>query len=95
MKERLKDLDYTDICLLAQRFCDMKEKLKKLKEEAESAALYININKTEGMRVNTANTQKFRIENTEIEIVGSFVYLGSVVSENGGTEEDVASRINL
>ena len=45
------------------------------------------------MRVNTANTQKFRIENTEIEIVGSFVYLGSVVSENGGTEEDVASRI--
>jgi hypothetical protein len=25
--------------------------------------------------------------------IGSFVYLGSVVSENGGTEEDVASRI--
>jgi len=25
--------------------------------------------------------------------VGSFVYLGSVVSVNGGTEEDVASRI--
>ena len=29
----------------------------------------------------------------EIEEVGSFVYLGSVVSESGGTEEDVASRI--
>ena len=25
--------------------------------------------------------------------VGSFVYLGSVVSENGGTEENVTSRI--
>ena len=25
--------------------------------------------------------------------IGSFVYLGSVVSVNGGTEEDVASRI--
>jgi hypothetical protein len=24
--------------------------------------------------------------------VGSFVYVGSVVSENGGTEEDLASR---
>jgi len=47
----------------------------------------------EGMRVNTSNTQKFRIENTEIEVVGSFVYLGSVVSENRGTKEDVASRI--
>jgi glycosyltransferase A (GT-A) superfamily protein (DUF2064 family) len=36
MKERLKDLDLVDdICLLAQRFCDMEEKLKILKEEAE------------------------------------------------------------
>jgi len=37
--------------------------------------------------------QKFRFEETETEDVGSFVYLGSVVSESGGTEEDVASRI--
>jgi glycosyltransferase A (GT-A) superfamily protein (DUF2064 family) len=36
MKERLEDLDCADdICLLAQRFCDMEEKLKRLKEEAE------------------------------------------------------------
>jgi hypothetical protein len=94
MKERLEDLDYADdICLLAQRFCDMGEKLRKLKEEAESAGLYININKTTGMGVNISNRQKFRVDNTEIEEVGSFVYLGSLVSENGETEEDVASRI--
>jgi len=37
--------------------------------------------------------QKFRLEETEIEEVRSFVYLGSVVAVNGGTEEDVASRI--
>jgi len=36
---------------------------------------------------------KFRVDETEIEEVGSFVYLGSVVSVKGGTEEDVASRI--
>jgi hypothetical protein len=94
MKERLEDLDYADdICLLPKRFCDMEEKLKRIKEEAESAGLYININETKGMRVNTLNTQKFRVENTEIEEIESFVYLGSVVSKNGGTEEDVASRI--
>jgi len=46
-----------------------------------------------GMRVITSNMQKFRLEETEIEEVGSFVYLGSVESESGGTEEDVASRI--
>jgi hypothetical protein len=45
------------------------------------------------MRMNTSNTQTFRTENTEIEEIESFVYLGSVVSKNGGTEEDVANRI--
>ena len=39
-------LDYADdICLLAQKFSDMDEKLERLKEEAKSAGLYININK--------------------------------------------------
>jgi hypothetical protein len=33
------------------------------------------------------------LEETEIEDVGSFLYLRSVVSVNGGTEGDVASRI--
>jgi len=93
MKERLGDLDYADdICLLAQRFCDMEEKLKRLKEEAELVGLHININKMKGMRVNTSNMQKFRLEEMEIEEVGSFVYLGNVVSESGGIEEDEASR---
>jgi len=45
------------------------------------------------MRVNISSMQKFRLEETGIEEVGSFVYLGSVVSESGGTEEDAASRI--
>ena len=74
MKERLEDLDHADdICLLAQRFSDMEEKLKRLKEEAELPGLHININKTKGMRVNTSNMQKFRLAETEIEEVGSFV----------------------
>jgi hypothetical protein len=63
MKERLEDFDYADdICLLAQRFCGMDEKLKRLKEEGELAGLHININKTKGMRVSTCNIQKFRLE---------------------------------
>jgi len=56
MKERLEDLDYADdICLLAQRFCDMEEKLKRLKEEPELVGLHININMAKGMRMNTSN----------------------------------------
>jgi hypothetical protein len=68
MKERLEDLDYVDdIYLLAHRFYDMEEKLKRLEEEAKSTGLYININTTKGLRVKTSNTQKFRLENTEIK----------------------------
>jgi len=37
--------------------------------------------------------QKFALGETEIEEVGSFVYIGSVMSERRGTEEDLASRI--
>ena len=37
----------------------MEEKLKRLKEEAELVCLYIDINKTKGMRVNTSNMQNF------------------------------------
>ena len=68
------------------------EKLKRLKQEAELAGLHININKTKGIRVNTSNMQKFRLEEMEIEEVGSFVYLESVVSESEGREEDIASK---
>jgi hypothetical protein len=69
------------------------KKSQRLKEEAESAGLHINVNKIKVMRVNTSNTQKFSLADTEIEEVESFVYLGSVVSKTGGTEEDVSSRI--
>jgi hypothetical protein len=71
----------------------MEETLRRLKEDAELVGLHININKTKGMRVNTSNMQKVRLGETEIKEVGSFVQLGSVVSESGGTEEEVASRI--
>jgi glycine/serine hydroxymethyltransferase len=71
----------------------MDGKLKRLKKETELAGLHININKTKGMRVNTSNIQKFGVDETEIEEVGSFVCVESVVSVKGGTEKEVASRI--
>ena len=51
----------------------MEEELKRLKEEAESAGLYINKNKMKGMRVNTSNAHKFRLGNTKIEEFRSLV----------------------
>jgi hypothetical protein len=34
------------------------------------------------------NIRKFRLEETEIEEVGSFIYVGSVVSVKGGTKNE-------
>jgi hypothetical protein len=52
MRDRLEDLEFADdICLLAQRLTDMKEKLKRLQREAELAGLNINVTKTKEMRV--------------------------------------------
>ena len=49
MKESLEDLDLADdICLLAQSFCDMAERPRRLKQEAELVGLLSNINKTKG-----------------------------------------------
>jgi len=47
MCDRLEDLDFADdICLLAQRFRDMEDKLMRLQQEAIKTGLKINANKT-------------------------------------------------
>jgi len=45
------------------------------------------------MRVNTAITRPFTIQNEPKEDVSNFNYLGSITSISGGTEEDIRSRI--
>jgi hypothetical protein len=91
IRERLEDLEFADnICLLSQRLTDMQEKLKQLQREAELAELNINVKKTKEMRVNvTTTTEKLSIGGKEIEQVDSFTYLGSIVTSDAGSEEDV------
>ncbi|CAH4036136.1 unnamed protein product [Pieris brassicae] len=45
------------------------------------------------MRVGVENRTPMRVGAEDIQSVQQFVYLGSVVSETGGTEEDITSRI--
>jgi hypothetical protein len=67
----------------------MKEKLKWWQGEAELAGLNINVKKTKEMRVNVTTTEWLGIDGEEIEQVDSFTYLGSIVTSDGGSEEDV------
>lgn len=91
---RLEDLDYADdIALLAQSHRDMQEKINLLGEKAKTVGLVINTKKTKSLRINTTNNNNFVIDNTTIEDVQKFNYLGSIISTKGGCEEDIANRI--
>uniref|UniRef100_A0A2H1WXW2 SFRICE_029899 n=1 Tax=Spodoptera frugiperda TaxID=7108 RepID=A0A2H1WXW2_SPOFR len=67
-------------------------KLSDLQQEAEKTGLKINIRKTKEMRSGVNNTP-LRIGTDAVERLYKFTYLGNVVTETGGCEEDISSRI--
>ena len=71
----------------------LQEKTDRLHKIAKTTGLTINVKKTKSMRINTAITRPFTIQNEPIEDVSNFTYLGSITSTSGGTEEDSRSRI--
>ena len=93
--KQLEDLDFADdISLLSHRHQDAQEKLSHVAEEAEKTGLQINIGKTKVMRVNNKKEDPLRLHQETIKEVDKFVYLGSVVSKEGGTDEDIKCRTN-
>ena len=88
--KQLEDLDFADdISLLSHKQQDAQEKLCRVAAEAEKTGLQINIGKTEAMRVNNKQDDPLRLHQENIKEVDKFVYLGSVVSKDGGTDEDI------
>ena len=59
---------------------------------AKQTGLLINPQKTKTMRINTTQTDKLTIRDTEVEHVEQFTYLGSIISITGGTDEDIKVR---
>uniref|UniRef100_A0A8D9ACT3 Craniofacial development protein 2 n=2 Tax=Cacopsylla melanoneura TaxID=428564 RepID=A0A8D9ACT3_9HEMI len=95
LTERLEDIDYADdLCLLSHNINDMKNKIKDLIEEGKKVGLKINEGKTKELRINNNNNEDLIVNGQKIERVKEFQYLGSIISEKGGTDEDIKSRIN-
>ena len=93
--KQLEDLDLADdISLLSHKQQDAQEKLYRVAEEAEKTGLQINIGKTEAMRVNNKQEDPLQLHQETIKEVDKFVYLGSVTSKDGGTDENLKRRIN-
>lgn len=94
LSNTLEDLDYADdLCLLSHTHADMQAKLDDLRQEAAKTGLKINTRKTKEIRSGVKNKSPLLIGTEAVERVHKFTYLGSVVSETGGSEEDIASRI--
>ena len=94
LTQRLEDLDYADdLCLLTHRLVDMKEKGERLQETGGQVGLKINIQKTKEMRIGVRQQETLELHGEAVERVSEFTYLGSIISETGGTDEDITARI--
>lgn len=89
----IEDLEFADdICTLSHRLQDSQLQVNNIESTAKRTGLYINPTKTKSMRINTNQNEHIKINNTNIEDVDNFTYLGSIVSTTGGTDEDIAAR---
>ena len=53
----------------------------------------INVKKTKSLRLGISEDEKVTLGNEKIDQVGSFTYLDSIISKDGGSSEDVKYRI--
>ena len=94
LTQRLEDLDYADdLCLLTHRLVDMEEKGERLQETGGQVGLIINIQKTKEMRIGVRQLEALELHGEAVERTSEFTYLGSIISETGGTDEDITARI--
>lgn len=92
--EHLEDLDFADdIALLSTRRSDMQSKLSKLQQNARRVGLDINVGKTKSMYVGPQPGPSFDLNGVAVENVSDFTYLGSKLTPDGGTRDDVTSRV--
>ena len=95
LTKQLEDLDFADdISLLLHGHEDAQTKLEHFPDEADNVGLQVNIKKTEVMRVINNRQEAIQLQGKKIKEADSFTYLGSVVSKDGGTDEDIRNRIN-
>ena len=92
---QLEDLDFADdVGLLSHRQQHAQTKLSRLSDEANKTGLKINTRKTELLKVNNKQQAPLQLRGENIKETDKFTYLGSIVSENGGADEDIRSRVN-
>ena len=71
----------------------MNKFLEVLRVKGARIGLKIIVKKTKLLGIGISENEKVRLGNEKIDQVGSFIYLGSIISKDGGSSEDVKRRI--
>ena len=67
----------------------MEELLEVLRVQGSRLGLKINVKKTKSLRLGMNEDEKVTLDNVKIEQVGSFIYLGSIISKDSGSSEEL------
>ena len=91
---KLADLAFADeLALLSHRLQDMQEKVRNLEITAQKVGLKISHEKTKLLRINNQQEGPVTVSGKAVTDVDDFVYLGSKISQTGGTDEDIKARL--
>ena len=91
---QLDDLDFADdLALLSHNHSQMQDKTSLLETTYAGAGLKINRKNIELMKMDSTANAPVTVGGEPIREVESFVYLGSVTDQQGGTDRNVTARI--
>jgi hypothetical protein len=90
----INNLQYADdTTILTKDKEGMRKLLKKLKEESEKAGLMLNLKKTKIMT--TGSLKEFILEGTEMEIINTYTFLGSIITRDGYQHKEINRRLSI
>ena len=83
----MDDLDFEDdLALLSHSYSQMQDKTTRLETTSAGTGLKVNRKKTELMKINTTANTPITVCGEPIREMESFVYLGSVIDKQRGTD---------
>ena len=87
-------MDFADnIVLIAKTFRELENLTYGLYDEGSKVGLKVSDEKTKSMEIMETSNNRLSIQNKQIEEVDAFAYLGSIVSTEGRTEEDIKRKL--
>ena len=91
----LEDLDdANDLALLSHTYQQMQAKTDRLNNFSSLDGLKINHKKSEVMVLNTTTMIPVKVDNKDLPNSEKFTYLGSSLTPDGGSKEDIQNRLN-